>query len=248
MKKSYYFLAIILLTGMISRAQTVINTDRPDQSDGSHVAEKKHFQVETGVQFSRLDAMSKGFDNVTLLRYGVSKRFEIRLLNQYTAIRDSNFVSGLQPLTISFKNILWWQHGIIPKVTLVSYFRLPITLSPAFKGEHFGYTFTLAARHELNSNLKFYSNFGITQDQVTTDISYLATAELNYNITEKFSAFIEYYGNYAAHTNASNGVDMGLIYALKNNFAVDIAFGSPTLNLGINRFISLGTSIRLPEK
>lgn len=248
MIKRIYFFAFTLFIGMGIRAQSVINTDRPDQSDGSHVVEKKHFQVETGVQFSRLDDITKGFDNVTLLRYGVSKRFEVRLLNQYTAIRDSNFISGLQPLTISFKNILCWQHGIIPKITIVSYFRLPVTLSNAFIGEHFGYTLTLVARHQLNSKLKFYSNFGITQDQETTDISYLSTAELNYNVTEKFSAFVEYYGNYAAHTNASNGMDIGFIYALKNNFAIDIALGSPTLNLGINRFISLGTSIRLPEK
>ena len=247
MRKYFYIAGILLLNSASLIAQNVINTDSPDQSDGSHIVEKKHIQIETGVQFSKLDEITKGFDNVTLIRYGVTRRFEIRILNQYSAVRDSGFVSGLQPLTISFKNQLCNQHRLLPKLTLVSYFRLPVTLSPAFRGDHFGYTFTLAARHELSSNLKFYSNIGITQDQQTTDINYLGTAELNYNITEKFSAYIEYFGNYAAHTSATNGLDIGFIYALKNNFAIDMALGSPTLRLGINRFISAGIAIRLPR-
>ncbi len=247
MRIIFYLCASLLLTSHSLMAQRVINTDRPDQSDGSHIVEKNHAQIETGLQFSKLDKYTNGFDNVTLIRYGVTKRFEIRFQNQYSSVKDSNTVRGLQPFTISFKNLLWWQHGILPKVTLVSYFRLPITLNKAFKADHFGYTFTLAARHELNSRLKLYSNFGVTQDQETTDISYLGTVELNYNVTDKFSAFAEYYGNYAAHTSASNGMDIGFIYALKNNFAVDLALGSPTLDLGLTKFISMGMSVRLPK-
>ena len=247
MKKYFYLLVIILPCSRGLKAQNIINTDRPDQSDGSHIVEKKSVQIETGVQFSRQDEVTKGFDNVTLIRYGVTKKFEIRLINQYSASRDSGLVSGLQPFTISFKNLLWWQHGILPKVTLVSYFKLPITISKAFRGDHFGYTFTLAMRHELTSKLKLYSNFGVTRDQETTDISYLGTVELNYNVTEKFATYAEYFGNYAAGENASNGMDIGFIYALKNNFAIDIALGSPTLHLGLNRFISSGISIRLPK-
>ncbi len=247
MRKYFYLCGIILVTPFSLMAQQpVINTDSPDQSDGSHIVEKKHIQIETGLQFSKLDEITKGVDNVTLIRYGVTKRFEIRLLNQYTTIRDSGSVSGLQPLTISFKNLLWWQHGVLPKVTLVSYFRLPVTLNKAFGADHFGYTFTLAMRHQLNSKLKLYSNFGVTQDQETTNISYLGTVELNYNITDKFSTYAEYFGNYAARTNASNGMDIGFIYALKNNFAIDLALGSPTLNLGLTRFISFGVAIRMP--
>ncbi len=247
MRKQLHLSVITILTCCCAMAQQpVINTDSPDQSDGSHIVEKKHFQIETGLQLSKLDEITKGFDNVTLIRYGVAKRFEVRLINQYTSSRDSATVGGLLPPTISFKNLLWWQHGLLPKVTLVSYFRLPVTLDKKFKADHFGYTFTLAMRHQLNSKLKLYSNFGVTQDQETTDISYLGTLELNYNITDRFSTYTEYFGNYAAHVNASNGLDIGFIYALKNNFAIDLALGSPTLKLGLNRFISFGVAMRLP--
>jgi hypothetical protein len=242
------FLEVFIVGHSGLKAQNVINTDRPDQSDGTHIVEKKYFQIETGLQFSKLDKFTKGFDNVTLIRYGISRRFEIRLLNQYSMTSDSVRTSGIKPLAISFKNQLCTQHGLLPKITLVSYFRLPVTISPAFRGDHFGYTFTLAARHDLSSKMKIYSNLGITQDQESTDISYLGTLELNYNFTEQFCAYVEYFGNYAAHEEASNGADIGFIYALKRNFAIDIAFGSPTFRLGINRFISCGMSVHLPNQ
>ncbi len=228
-------------------AQNIINIDLPDQSDGTHMVEKKYFQLETGFQFSKLDNVTKGFDNVTMIRYGITKKFEVRLLNQYSSVQNSTIISGIQPLTISFKNQLFKQKGLLPKITLVSYFRLPFTISPAFPADHFGYTFTLALRHEVLSNLKIYSNFGVTHDQQTTNVSYLSTFELNYNFTKSLSAFIEYYGNYAMHISPSNGMDIGVIYALKNNIAIHLAFGSPTLSLRVNKFISSGISIRLPK-
>ena len=245
--KRYLLIQIILLSRFALNAQNVINTDRPDQSDGTHIVEKKYFQIETGLQFSKFDEVTKGMDNVTLLRYGVTKYFEVRLLNQYSVVRDSDHISGIKPLTISFKNQLCKQNGLLPKITLVSYFRFPVTISPAFRGDHWGYTFTLATRQDLTSKMKIYSNIGFTRDQESTDISYLGAAELNYNVTEKFSSYIEYFGNYASHTNAANGLDIGFIYALKNNFTVDLALGSPTLHLGLNKFIGFGMSVRLPK-
>lgn len=250
MKKYSSLLLMMAICFLDSSAQSVLNvlnTDRPDQSDGSHVVEINHFQIETGLQFSKLDESANGMDNVTLIRYGVVKKFEVRLLNQYTVIRDVNTISGFQPLTISFKNLLWWQKGLLPKVTIVSYFKLPVTLSKAFKGEHLGYTFTISMRHEIAGGLKMYSNIAITQDQVTLDKSYLSAVELNYNVTDRFAVYAEYYGNFAKNVNASNGMDIGFIYALKNNFSIDLALGSPTLNLGVNKFISFGTSLRLPQ-
>jgi len=247
MKKGILFLGIILICSYGLSAQNLINTDRPDQSDGTHIVEKYLTQIETGLQFSKFDEATTGFDNVTLIRFGVTRRFEVRLLNQYSVVNDSNRTSGFRPLTISFKNQLCVQKGLLPKITLVSYFRLPFTISPAFKGEHLGYTFTFAGRHDLTPKMKIYSNLGINRDQESTDISYLATLEANYNVTDQLSTFIEYFGNYAAHSSSTNGMDIGFIYAFKNNFAVDLAVGSPTMNLGLNRFVSFGISARLPR-
>ena len=247
MIKNILSAGIILICSYGLAAQNVINTDRPDQSDGTHIVEKNLFQLETGLQFSKFDEVTTGFDNVTLIRFGVTRRFEVRLMNQYSVVNDGSKTSGFRPLTISFKNQLCDQKGLLPKITLVSYFRLPVTLSPGFKGDHLGYTFTCALRHDLVPNIKIYGNLGINRDQESTDISYLATLEANYNLTDRFSSFVEYFGNYAAHSSSSNGMDFGFIYAIKNNFAVDLAVGSSTMSLESNRFISFGISARLPR-
>ena len=73
MKKYFYLLELILLSSTGLKAQNVINTDRPDQSDGTHIVEKNYFQLETGLQFSKLDDITKGFDNVTMIRYGITR-------------------------------------------------------------------------------------------------------------------------------------------------------------------------------
>jgi len=247
MRKSILFAGMIFICSYGLSAQNVINTDRPDQSDGTHIVEKNLIQLETGLQFSKFDEATTGFDNVTLIRFGVTRHFEVRLLNQYSIVNDSSKTSGFRPPTISFKNQLCVQKGLLPKITLVSYFRLPVTFSPAFKGDHLGYTFTFAGRHDLTPKMKIYSNLGINRDQESTDISYLATLEVNYNVTDRFSSFVEYFGNYAVQTSSSNGMDIGFIYAFKNNFAVDLAVGSPTMSLASNRFISFGISARLPR-
>jgi len=247
MGKKILFAAIILICSYGLAAQNVINTDRPDQSDGTHIVEKNLIQVETGLQFSKFDEATTGFDNVTLIRFGVTRHFEVRLLNQYSVINDIGNTSGFRPPTISFKNQICDQKGLLPKITFVSYFRLPVTISPAFKGDHLGYTFTLAGRHDLTSKIKIYSNLGFNRDQESTDTNYLATLEANYNVSDRFSCFVEYFGSYAANSSSSNGMDIGFIYAFKNNFAVDLAVGSPTMNLALNKFISFGISARLPR-
>jgi hypothetical protein len=246
MKRFFYLWMMMLSAAVGVKGQDVINTDAPDQSDATYIVVKKHIQIESNLVFSKDEGM-KRFDNVTLIRYGVTKRFELRLLNQYSVVRDDNKVSGLQPPALSFKYYLCKQNGPRPELTFVSYFRPPITISPNFRADHFGYTFTLAGMHDLTSKMQASANIGIIQDQQTTDISVLSTAELNYNFTDVFSTYIEYFGNYAFHADSSSGMDIGFVYAVKKNIALDLALGSPTMKPGTTNYISLGAAIRLPE-
>jgi hypothetical protein len=134
-----------------------------------------------------------------------------------------------------------------PELAFVGYFRPPITISPAFRGEHFGYTFTMAGLHNLTPKMQASANIGITQDQQTTKINFLNTEELNYNFTDVFSGYVEYFGDYAAHADAANGLDIGFIYAVKKNIALDLALGSPTMKPGKTNFISFGAAVRMPK-
>ena len=59
--KRYLLVQIILLSCFALNAQNLINTDRPDQSDGTHIVEKNYFQIETGLQFSKFDKVAKAW-------------------------------------------------------------------------------------------------------------------------------------------------------------------------------------------
>jgi len=246
MKRYFYLLQILLLSGMGTSAQDVINTDSPDQSDATYIVVRKHIQIESNVVFSSDDGM-KGFDNVTLIRYGLTTKIELRLVNQYSVVREDIKVSGIQPLALSCKYYLCKEKWLRPELAFVGYFRPPITISPAFRGEHFGYTFTMAGLHNLTPKLQASANLGITQDQQTTDVSLISTAELNYNFTDLFSGYVEYFGNYGAKKSVSNGLDIGFVYALKKNLALNLALGSPTMKPGTANYISLGAAVRLPK-
>ncbi|MEO6668841.1 MAG: transporter [Ferruginibacter sp.] len=249
MRKFFFLLFIAVLTciRLLAQENEFIDADRPDQSDGTNVIEKKQLQVETGCQFARLDEFTCSFDNTSLIRYGICKGFEARLLNQYSVIKNTGCLAGWKPLTLSFKNFICKPNHLLPELTIVSYFQLPFTISKDFPGEHIGYSFILATNNDLKHGFEICSNFGIVRDQESTDISYPASLELNYSFTKKLSAFLEYFGSYAPHASASNGMDLGVEYAFKKNYALDLAIGSSTFKPSSNRFITFGISARLPH-
>lgn len=246
MIRSLYAMVFLLFCNGL-KAQNIITSDRPDQSDGTETVEKKQLQIETGVEFSKQDELTNALKNMTLIRYGVSKQFEIRLSTEYQQVTDSVKKTGFQPITLSCKNVICQQKGIRPAITLVSYLRLPITFSKDFRGDHPGYSFIAAFMHNLGSTVKFYSNIGIEGDQVSNAVDYPATAEFNIDISKRFSAFIEYFGHYATHNEPENGIDIGFIYAILHNLSIDIAVGTPGGKPSDSRFISFGLSARLPN-
>ncbi len=70
-----FHLTLILLAAIPSFAQEQwINTDRPDQTDGTYTIPTNTFQIENGVTLSKETIM-----NNFMLRYGAGKSTELRL-------------------------------------------------------------------------------------------------------------------------------------------------------------------------
>jgi hypothetical protein len=103
------FFATICIKSTIAQNSEPINTDRPDQSDGTYVLPKNNFQIEEGILFAK-----NNFQNNLMLRYGVTKSTEVRCLMDYAKIEASN---GIMPLGLSFKQALVKQHKILPAIT-----------------------------------------------------------------------------------------------------------------------------------
>ena len=76
MRKSLYVLFLLLGINVWGQEQEIepINTDRPDQNEGTYVLPKGTFQIEGGLQYSEGE-----FAPSLMLRYGLLKGTEIRL-------------------------------------------------------------------------------------------------------------------------------------------------------------------------
>ena len=76
MRKSLYALFLLLGINVWGQEQEIepINTDRPDQNEGTYVLPKRTFQIEGGLQHSEGE-----FAPNLMLRYGLLKGTEIRV-------------------------------------------------------------------------------------------------------------------------------------------------------------------------
>jgi hypothetical protein len=228
----YLLLIATLFTSTICFAQqNPINTDRPDQSDGTYILTKNKFQIENGLLFAKQTVV-----NNFMLRYGISNSTEIRFLADAGSVEKT---AGLQPLTLSVKQRLVKQKNALPEITLVGYIRNEKIASKKFSGNETTYSMLLAFQNDITDNFSIGYNIGTTSFK--DDASF--TTSFGYSVSKHFTVFAEYFGRYNKFNAADHNMDIGLLYAVKENLQLDIAFGSSLQN-NEARYITTGISYR----
>ncbi len=100
--------AIIFLLAAIPACSSAqvneIITDRPDQTESPFTVPRRHFQMETGLVFEKTNSNTETFVYpATLIKYGLTDRFELRLIMEFSTINASHeSISGLNPVHSSF--------------------------------------------------------------------------------------------------------------------------------------------------
>lgn len=223
-----YLLLIMLVTNCFAQT-TSIDTDRPDQSDGVSTVPKNKFQVENGLTFAE-----KTIVNNFVFRYGLTHSTELRLL--LDAGKESE-LSGLKPITVSFKQRLIEQQTIIPAITLVGYIAVEKLATKDFQSNRLPIELKLAFENELNDKLAVGYNIGTSDSFQAMNISAL----FSYKPTEKLSAFIEYFTVFNSH-NAEHNFDTGLLFSPISNLQFDIALGRSIGTKNSHLFATCGVS------
>lgn len=212
--KNILIILFILFCGNITAQNTQpINTDRPDQSDGTYVLPKNNLQIENGFTIS-----NKTFVNNLMLRYGITKSTEIRLLADVGKFEDDN---ALAPITISAKQRIIQNKGIVPAITLVGYLRYEKIASKLFQNNTLSYNFLLAFENDITD--KFSIGYNIGTSKGLKNISF--TTSVGYSFTNKITGFLEYFSNYIKDENPSHNIDGGILYLINNRLQFDAALG-----------------------
>ena len=225
-------------------AQEII-TDRPDQTESSSTIPMNSFQVETGVVIGHV-ASESNLEKVllapsTLIRYGFTKNFELRLANHF-ARSSSESLSlkdfGFTDLELGFKLQLLRKEDVNTEIALLSHVVIPIG-DVRLTNVSFGMVNKLSIAHNLGDIFTIgynlgYNYFGFGSGTGTYSIA------LGAGLTKRIGFYIEPYGEWVDFNLFLSNLDGGFTYLLKPNMQLDVSYG-----LGLNyemQYFSAGFS------
>ena len=222
--KNYIILLLFSLTFSNNFGQ--ISTDRPDQTEGTHVLRNGDFQIESGWTFN-----SDGGSLNNLLRIGTFKGIELRF--------STNLISGHEDMTGLFPSLDNLEFGAkfkildkketLTKISFLSH----LSLSTEYSDNSGGLLNRILVSHELSESFELAYNLGYSkyfeQDNGLLVYSLVITKSFG-----NLGAFVEIFGD------SYSNWDLGITYLIKDNLQADISYGQ-----GINNelsYLSIGAA------
>ena len=222
--KNYIILIIFSLSFTNNFAQ--ISTDRPDQTEGTHVLKNGNFQIESGWTFN-----SDGGSLNNLLRIGTFKGIELRFSTNLISVHED--MTGLFPsldnLEFGAKFKILDKKETLTKISFLSH----LSVSTEYSDNSGGLLNRVLVSHELSESFELAYNLGYTKyfEQDNGLVVYsLVVAKSFGNLGAFVEIFVDSYSNW----------DLGITYLIKDNLQADISYGQ-----GINNelsYLSIGAA------
>jgi len=223
-----------------------ISTEQPDQSYGAEVLEKKELQFESSLYFNSIKQNPDPLISSNIIRYGVAKNVEIRLLVEQGNYRDvylTEMAHSTYPLAFGTKVMLVKEHNYVPGVALVGYVTLPFT---NFDHQNSQWSPALIGAIEKHfSDLTITLNSGIKEEVFEHKWEYLGTSDIKYEISKKVQVFAEYFGEFESHESPIHNVDSGLMYLLTRDCQIHLAGGMSIAHQPSYYFVSTGLAFKI---
>ena len=167
-----FFLTIQSLVKSQTSDSTSFVSDRPGIATPPNILSNRSFQIEDGFQYENtLDGITR-YENYLfsslLVRYGVSKRFELRIQTDYAENKEkstsTSSISGLNPVTIGSKIKLVQQQNILPNISLLLNVTLPYAGKREFRPDHLAPSFYILMSNDFAKKLNVCYNYGMIWD------------------------------------------------------------------------------------
>ena len=222
--KNYIILILFSLTFSNNFGQ--ISTDRPDQTEGTHVLKNGDFQIESGWTFN-----SDGGSLNNLLRIGTFKGIELRF--------STNLISGHEDMTGLFPSLDNLEFGAkfkildkketLTKISFLSH----LSVSTEYSDNSGGLLNRILVSHELSESFELAYNLGYSKyfEQDNGLLVYSLVVAKSFG---NLGAFVEIFGD------SYSNWDLGITYLIKDNLQADISYGQ-----GINNelsYLSIGAA------
>jgi len=222
--KNYIILILFSLTFSNNFGQ--ISTDRPDQTEGTHVLRNGDFQIESGWTFN-----SDGGSLNNLLRIGTFEGIELRF--------STNLISGHEDMTGLFPSLDNLEFGAkfkildkketLTKISFLSH----LSVSTEYSDNSGGLLNRILVSHELSESFEIAYNLGYSK-YFEQDNGLLVYSLVIAKSFGNLGAFVEIFGD------SYSNWDLGITYLIKDNLQADISYGQ-----GINNelsYLSIGAA------
>ena len=222
--KNYIILIVFSLSFANNFAQ--ISTDRPDQTEGTHVLKNGNFQIESGWTFN-----SDGGSLNNLLRIGTFKGIELRFSTNLISVHED--MTGLFPsldnLEFGAKFKILDKKETLTKISFLSH----LSVSTEYSDNSGGLLNRVLVSHELSESFELAYNLGYTKyfEQDNGLVVYSLVVAKSFG---NLGAFVEIFGE------SYSSWDLGITYLIKDNLQADISYGQ-----GINNelsYLSIGAA------
>ena len=222
--KNYIILIIFSLSFANNFAQ--IYTDRPDQTEGTHVLKNGNFQIESGWTFN-----SDGGSLNNLLRIGTFKGIELRFSTNLISVHED--MTGLFPsldnLEFGAKFKILDKKETLTKISFLSH----LSVSTEYSDNSGGLLNRVLVSHELSESFELAYNLGYSKyfEQDNGLVVYSLVVAKSFG---NLGAFVEIFGE------SYSSWDLGITYLIKDNLQADISYGQ-----GINNelsYLSIGAA------
>jgi hypothetical protein len=248
-----HLLTVVFLfsSAITAIAQEKIETDRPDQTETPFTVPKGWWQFEVGLTKEKLSYGSLYTLPTILSKYGVSEKFELRLITGYTSHYTTKFTDtfGLSPVQVGFKLGLVEEQGIIPKISFIAHTGLSRLASKYYRGSSFfAPNFRFTMQHSLSDRVGLGYNLGAEWGDTRDNPIWIYTLAPGFNIGENWYAYIEAFGYIQSRKYAEHNFDGGIAYFLTDNTKLDLSAGVGLINSSLKHYIAAGFSFRIPSK
>jgi outer membrane putative beta-barrel porin/alpha-amylase len=209
-------IAVAMLAVAARADDDLIDADRPGIADGSHSVKRSHFQFENGVDVEH-SGEERSWSVPTLLRYGLSDAFELRVeSNTYEHTKSG---SKWSPVSIGFKDHFYERDGT--SLGVIGRWFFPT-------GD-----LRLAADVELGEHWSLNPNIGIEKPG-----GGIGALTVQYNLSKKANVFVD--GGF----QRSVLLDTGAAWIIGSNSQLDVSVGWGAHGAAPNFFWSAGLSER----
>ncbi len=225
-----------------------IQADRPDQTESPFTVPETHFQMETGFLFEQTNHAAKSFTAPSILfKYGLNDHFELGLIMELSRIKSSEIISGLNPVTLRFKEKIIDEKGILPVTSFIGYLTIPYLASAKFKVTYYAPAFRFTMQHTLSQKVSLGYNLGAEWDGESPEPYFIYTLTTGYSLSDKIGTYAEVYGFIPQKSRANHRFDCGLNYLLHTNMLLDFSGGIGLTDNAPAYFLAAGFSFRLPN-